>query len=58
MVYDLTLENSGTGFTGLHWAIYGTGNGKPWPHDGGNVGFKWVKEEYYKENIPNYDTWS
>jgi len=48
---------SGQGFTGIHFAMYATGNGKPWPHNSGPVGFNWVEENYFEEKIPSYDQW-
>ncbi|KLO94696.1 putative xylan 1,4-beta-xylosidase [Fusarium fujikuroi] len=44
-------------FSGASWAIFATGDGEPWPHNGPQVGFNEVRETFHKENIPNYDRW-
>lgn len=45
-------------FEGAMFALYASGNGEPWPFDAPDVGFKSVAEEYYPENIPDYDDWA
>lgn len=44
-------------FSGASWAIFASGGGEPWAPTGGTVGFAKVREEYYEENIPDYDVW-
>lgn len=44
-------------FTGTNFALFASGGGEPWPVDGAQVGFRQVTEEYYEENIPDYDVW-
>lgn len=44
-------------FEGASWAIFASGNGEPWPFDAPEVGFQEVTEEYYEEDIPDYDRW-
>ncbi|KAJ4137952.1 hypothetical protein NW765_016862 [Fusarium oxysporum] len=44
-------------FSGASWAIFATGDGEPWPHNGPQVGFNEVRETFHEENIPDYDRW-
>ncbi|KAI5847412.1 beta-xylosidase [Morchella snyderi] len=44
-------------FTGAMWAIYASSNGFPWPVGAEEVGFNWVKEEYWGEELPEVDKW-
>ncbi|KAI0144752.1 glycosyl hydrolase [Pestalotiopsis sp. NC0098] len=44
-------------FSGASWAIFATGGGEPWAPTGATVGFTKVREEYFEENIPDYDVW-
>ena len=44
-------------FEGANWALFGSGNGNPWPFNAPEVGFLEVKETYFEENIPDYDRW-
>ena len=40
------------------FGLFASGNGEPWPYDAQSpVGFAEVNEEYYVENIPDYDNW-
>jgi hypothetical protein len=39
------------------WAVYATSNGFPWPVGAEEVGFNWVKEEYWGEELPEVDKW-
>lgn len=44
-------------FSGASFALFASGGGEPWPYDGAEVGFTRVEEEFYEENIPDYDDW-
>lgn len=44
-------------FSGASWAIFATGGGEPWAPPGATVGFTKVREEYFEEDIPDYDVW-
>lgn len=44
-------------FTGASFAIFASGGGEPWYPSGQEVEFSSVVEEYYEENIPDYDEW-
>lgn len=38
------------------FALFASGNGEPWPYDAPqDVGFAEVVEEYFEEEIPDYD---
>ncbi|KAK6087315.1 beta-xylosidase [Seiridium cupressi] len=45
-------------FSGASWAIFASGGGEPWTSQGATVGFKEIREEYYEENIPDFDVWN
>lgn len=44
-------------FEGAAFALFASGNGNPWPYDAPEVGFTDYLEEYYEEDIPDYDRW-
>lgn len=44
-------------FTGASFALFASGGGEPWNPYGQDVGFSQSSEEYYEENIPDYDVW-
>lgn len=44
-------------FSGPSFALFASGGGDPWPFDAPDVGFTEVSEEFYEENIPDYDVW-
>lgn len=44
-------------FEGASFAIFASGNGNPWPPSAPEVGFEKIREDYYDENIPDYDIW-
>ncbi|KAH7156014.1 glycosyl hydrolase [Dactylonectria macrodidyma] len=44
-------------FTGASLALFGTGDGEPWPYNAPTVGFSKVTETYFQEDIPDYDRW-
>ncbi|KAL2814518.1 glycosyl hydrolase [Aspergillus cavernicola] len=44
-------------FGGAMFGLFASGNGKPWPSSGPEVGFQSVTELYHPEIIPDYDLW-
>jgi hypothetical protein len=44
-------------FEGASFALFASGNGNPWPVTAPKVGFQQVVEEYFDENIPDYNRW-
>lgn len=44
-------------FSGVSWAIFASGGGEPWTSSGAKVGFASIREDYFEENIPDYDIW-
>ncbi|KAF7595676.1 hypothetical protein BBP40_005120 [Aspergillus hancockii] len=44
-------------FEGASFALFASGNGRPWSVRAAEVGFRSVTERYYEENIPDYDRW-
>lgn len=45
-------------FTGASFALFASGGGEPWGVGSSDVGFTQVEEQYFEENIPDYDTWA
>lgn len=45
-------------FEGAMFALFASGNGRPWPHNAPKVGFRKVREVCFDENIPDHDVWS
>jgi hypothetical protein len=43
-------------FSGASFALFASGGGEPWGFDSLEVGFRRIKEVYFEENIPDYDT--
>ncbi|KAJ1715250.1 beta-xylosidase [Aspergillus flavus] len=44
-------------FEGAGFALFASGNGRPWSVGAPEVGFRSVTEEYFEEDIPDYDRW-
>ena len=44
-------------FEGVMFALFATGNGRPWTKAGATVGFRSDTEGFYGEDIPDYDEW-
>lgn len=44
-------------FTGASFALVASGGGEPWGFSSPEVGFTRVEEQYFDEDIPDYDTW-
>ena len=42
------------GFDGVMFGLFASGNSFPWPHDGPEVGFRKIREEYYDEGFGDY----
>jgi hypothetical protein len=42
------------GFDGVMFGLFASGNSFPWPHDGPEVGFSKIREEYYDEGFGDY----
>jgi CubicO group peptidase (beta-lactamase class C family) len=44
-------------FEGTSFALFASGNGRPWSVRAPKVGFASVTQRYYEEKIPDYDRW-
>ncbi|OGM40923.1 beta-xylosidase [Aspergillus bombycis] len=44
-------------FEGASFALFASGNGRPWSVGAPEVGFRSVTERYFEEIIPDYDRW-
>ncbi|KAF7554107.1 hypothetical protein G7Z17_g3192 [Cylindrodendrum hubeiense] len=44
-------------FSGASLALFGTGDGEPWPYNAPTVGFSKVTETYFQEDVQDYDRW-
>ncbi|GMG09097.1 unnamed protein product [Aspergillus oryzae var. brunneus] len=44
-------------FEGASFALFASRNGRPWSAGAPEVGFRSVTEEYFEEDIPDYDRW-
>ena len=44
-------------FEGASFALFASRNGRPWSVGAPEVGFRSVTEEYFEEDIPDYDRW-
>lgn len=45
-------------FEGAMFALFASGNGRPWPPNTPKVGFQKVREVCFDEHIPDHDVWS
>jgi hypothetical protein len=45
-------------FEGAMFALFATGNGRPWGRGGARVGFAGVRERLHGEDIPDFDDWA
>lgn len=43
-----------SGFDGVMFGLFASGNGFPWPCDAPEVGFMKIREEYYDDDLPDY----
>lgn len=43
-----------SGFDGVMFGLFASGNGFPWPYDAPEVGFMKIREEYYDDDLPDY----